>query len=473
MKQYVLSVDQSTQGTKALIFDSEGRMLARADLSHRQIVNEHGWVEHDPEEIWRNVLQAVRQVTEKAGVSKQDIAVLGISNQRETTVRWDRKTGKPFCNAIVWQCARGAAICDDLQKQGMEETVQRATGIRLSPYFPAAKLAWIFSNIPGIREKAKRGDVCAGTVDSWLIFRLTHGQRHQTDYSNASRTQLFHIHNLTWDPELLKIFQIDASCLPVVTDSDGDYGDTDFDGWLDKPIPIRGVLGDSHAALFGQGCLTPGMIKATYGTGSSIMMNVGETPVFSDAGVVTSLAWKIGGRVSYVLEGNIIYAGAVITWLKDDLKLITHAGETEDLANAANPLDTTYQLHPLTVFWRSGDGIGTIRLLRSLPDGRMIHLHTVLFNGVLDHTRIHMQVDNLTGQDVDIFYEIACAGIPEDRILPDRWDLPGLTVHLSADAPAPVVRRMDHRTVRVVYPSRIASPDSLHLHFQLDPEQKE
>ena len=342
MAAFVLSVDQSTQGTKALLFNEQGALLCRADKPHRQIVNNLGWVEHDPEEIYRNTLQVVRDVTEKAGIDKNEIAVLGISNQRETSVAWDRKTGKTLYNAIVWQCARGAAICEELEKQGYAEMVQQKTGIRLSPYFPAAKLGWIFRNVEGTAEKASRGDVAVGTIDSWLVYRLTAGKRHQTDCSNASRTQLFNISTLQWDEDLLRIFGIDSSCMPLVTDSDGDFGETDFEGWLDHPIPIRGVLGDSHGALFGQGCLQPGMIKATYGTGSSIMMNVGESPVFSDAGVVTSLAWKLGGKVNYVLEGNINYTGAVITWLKDDLKLIAGPEETEALARAASPGDTTY-----------------------------------------------------------------------------------------------------------------------------------
>ena len=342
MKKYVLSVDQSTQGTKALLFDSHGLLLCRADKPHRQIIDEHGWVEHDPEEIWQNTLDVIRGVVEKAGISQNDLAVLGISNQRETSVCWNSKTGKPVYNAIVWQCARGAAICEELDRQGYAGMIQEKTGIKLSPYFPAAKLAWIFRNVEGVREKAKAGEIAVGTIDSFLVYRLTKGQRHQTDYSNASRTQLFNIRELNWDEELLRLFGIDPACMPLVTDSDGDFGETDFDGWLDAPIPIRGVLGDSHGALFGQGCLKPGMIKATYGTGSSIMMNVGEVPVFSDAGVVTSLAWKIGGKVNYVLEGNINYSGAVITWLKDDLKLISSPGETETLARAANPADTAY-----------------------------------------------------------------------------------------------------------------------------------
>ena len=358
MKRYILSIDQSTQGTKALMFDSRGALLCRADKPHSQIIDDHGWVEHDPEEIWQNTLAVARAVTEKAGIDKEEIAALGLSNQRETSVCWDRRTGRPLYNAIVWQCARGAAICDTLEKQGYAELIREKSGIRLSPYFPAAKLGWIFQNVEEAAERANSGEIAVGTIDSFLVYRLTRGQRHQTDYSNASRTQLFNIHTLQWDDDLLRLFGIASACMPEVTDSDGDFGETDFDGWLDAPIPIRGVLGDSHGALLGQGCLTPGMIKATYGTGSSIMMNVGERPVFSDAGVVTSLAWKIGGKVNYVLEGNSNYTGAVITWLKDDLKLIDSPGETEARARAANPADGAYLVPAFSglgaPYWDSG-----------------------------------------------------------------------------------------------------------------------
>ncbi len=339
--KYILSIDQSTQGTKALLFDEKGALLCRTDLPHKQIINDKGWVEHDPEEIYANTLQVVKNLVDKAGINKNEICALGISNQRETSVCWDKKTGKPLYNAIVWQCSRGAYICDELAKQGHADKVHEKTGIKLSPYFPAAKLAWIFQNVDGIKERAKAGEIAVGTIDSWLVYKLTGGKNFQTDYSNASRTQLFNINTLQWDKELIELFGLDEKCMAQVTDSDGDFGLTDFDGWLDTSIPIRGVLGDSHGALFGQGCLSSGMIKATYGTGSSVMMNIGAKPVMNDS-VVTSLAWKIGGQVNYVLEGNINYAGAVITWLKDDLKLIEKPSETEPLARAANKSDRTY-----------------------------------------------------------------------------------------------------------------------------------
>ncbi len=342
MGKYVLGIDQSTQGTKALLFDEEGKLLCRSDLPHKQVVDERGWVEHDLEEIYHNTVQVVKDLVKKAGIDRSELAVLGISNQRETAACWEKETGKPVYNAIVWQCARGAAICDELERQGHARMIREHTGLQLSPYFSAAKLAWIFRNVDGVKEKAKAGKIACGTIDSFLVHRLTKGRNFQTDYSNASRTQLFDIRALKWDAQLLELFGIDASCMAQVTDSNGDYGETDFEGFLEKPIPIRGVLGDSHGALFGQGCLEKGMIKATYGTGSSIMMNIGETPVFTDLGVVTSLAWSMDGRVNYVLEGNINYTGAVITWLKDEVKLISSAAETEELARGAAENDRTY-----------------------------------------------------------------------------------------------------------------------------------
>lgn len=339
-KNYILSVDQSTQGTKALLFDGEGRLLMRKDKAHRQIISEEGWVSHDPEEIYRNTVEVLRQVILDSGIDGDRIAALGISNQRETSVAWDRRTGKPAGHAIVWQCSRAASICR--QMEGDRELVKRVTGMELSPYFPAAKFAWILRNRKEAGELLKKGNLCLGTVDAFLVYRLTGGAVFKTDYSNASRTQLMDLAAGAFDEELCGKFGIDFSCLPDIEDSDGYYGETDLDGSLKHPIPIRGVLGDSHAALFGQACLKKGMVKATYGTGSSIMMNVGEQPVFAKNGVVSSVGFKINHRMSYVLEGNLNYTGAVITWLKKDLGLIERDQETEKLAFEANPADETY-----------------------------------------------------------------------------------------------------------------------------------
>lgn len=341
-EKYIISIDQSTQGTKALLFDETGNIVKRTDKPHEQIINEKGWVSHDPEEIYCNTIEVVTRLVEETKVDKTKIVGVGISNQRETSLAWDRITGEPIGKAIVWQCARAVDICERIEKMGKAEEIRCKTGINLSPYFPASKIAWILENVEGAKEKAQEGTICHGTIDSYLVFKLTGGKSYKTDYSNASRTQLFNIFDLKWDDQICALFGIDPNNLAEVCDSNANYGETDFEGLLPKPIPIHGVLGDSHGSLFGQGCLKPGMMKATYGTGSSIAMNIGETPVLSTHGVVTSLAWSMSGKINYELEGNLNYTGAVITWLKDDLKLIQSPGETSTLAEEALSNDQVY-----------------------------------------------------------------------------------------------------------------------------------
>ena len=376
MAGYIIGIDQSTQGTKAMLFDGAGKLLLRTDKSHAQLIDERGWVEHDPDEIYANTIEVVRQLLEKSGIDRNEVKALGISNQRETAMAWNRKTGKPVYNAIVWQCARGAAICERLSKKGAAELVKEHTGLQLSPYFSAAKLAWIMENVDGTAELAKQADLCCGTMDSWLVYRLTGGKEFRTDYSNASRTQLFDVRNLCWDEEICGLFGIPTCCMAELTDSDGLFGETDFDGLLPHAIPIHGVLGDSHGALFGQGCLKRGMMKTTYGTGSSIMMNIGEKPIFSDLGVVTSLAWKVGGKVQYVLEGNINYTGAVITWLKDQMGLLANAGESETLARSANPADHTYLVPAFSglgaPYWRSDVSAALVGMSRTTTKAEVV-----------------------------------------------------------------------------------------------------
>ena len=357
MGKYVLSIDQSTQGTKALLFDEQGILLERSDLSHQQIVNNKGWVSHNPMEIYGNCIQVVKDLVEKSGIDKNDIQCLGVTNQRETSVVWSHVTGEPIADAIVWQCARATEICEEVEEKGMAELIRTRTGMNLSPYFPASKYAWLLRNIEGAKEQEKKEELRYGTIDSWVVYKLTGGKVHKTDYSNASRTQLFNIIDLKWDEEICEIFGLNSKYLPEVCDSNALYGETDFDGYLDKPIPIHGVMGDSHGALFGQGCLKAGMIKATYGTGSSIMMNIGEKPVLSKHGVVTSLAWGLDGKVNYVLEGNINYSGAVITWLQKDLTLIESHKETQALAEEAEQNDGLYLVPAFTglgaPYWNS------------------------------------------------------------------------------------------------------------------------
>ena len=348
MAKYILAVDQSTQGTKALLFDEQGALIKREDMPHRQIISEEGYVSHDPEEIYQNTLKVVRKLIETSGVPKNEIACLGISNQRETALVWDKKTRKPQALAIVWQCARSRDICKRIEEAVDPEVIRNKTGLILSPYFPASKFKWFLEHVDGLKERAENEELCFGTVDTWLVYRLTGGTSYKTDYSNASRTQLFNIRDLAWDQELCKIFGLKSRWLAEVSDSDSCFGMTDFEGLFDAPIPIHSVLGDSHGALFGQGCLKKGMTKATYGTGSSIMMNTGKEPVFSSHGLVTSLAWCMKGKVNYILEGNINYTGAVISWLKEKMNMISSPEETEQLARTADQNDKVYLIPAFT-----------------------------------------------------------------------------------------------------------------------------
>lgn len=346
MSKYILTVDQSTQGTKGLLFDERGLMVSHADRPHRQHINDRGWVEHDPTEILNNTVSVCGDALKKAGISSADVAAFGISNQRETSLIWDKASGRPLYNAIVWQCVRASEICARPEIAAQAGQIQRKTGIPLSPYFPAAKLCWLMENVPEAKRLAQKGRLACGTVDSWLLYNLT--GKHRTDYSNASRTQLFNIVELKWDEELCELFSVPVESLPEVCMSDSVFGASDIGGILDHPVPVCGVLGDSHAALFGQDCRRPGQIKITYGTGSSVMMNIGDKPRFSDRGLATSLAWGMNGKVEYVFEGNLNYTGAVISWLKNDVGLISTDVEATELAYAANPNDRTYFIPAFT-----------------------------------------------------------------------------------------------------------------------------
>ncbi|MDF2801017.1 MAG: glycerol kinase GlpK [Anaerocolumna sp.] len=355
LNKYLLGIDQSTQGTKALIFDQKGNVLGRSDILHEQIINDLGWVEHNPVQIYENTLQVVKEVVIKTGIDKNDIIGLGLTNQRETAVVWDKESGEPIYNAIVWQCARGANICNGLKDH--ENEIHNRTGLNLSPYFTAAKIAWILQNVTDAKQKSEAGKLAYGNMDSWLVYHLTGKKSFKTDYSNASRTELFNIRELKWDKDICNWFGINPTCLAEVCDSNALYGETDFEGFLKNPIPIHGVMGDSHGALYGQRCHHKGMVKTTYGTGSSIMMNIGHEPVFSNKGIVTSLAWGIDGVVEYVMEGNVNYTGAVISWLKDDLQILKYAAEAERYAYEANPSDKSYLVPAFTglsaPYWES------------------------------------------------------------------------------------------------------------------------
>lgn len=338
----MLSIDQSTQGTKVLLFKSNGQLYRRFSKNHRQLINDQGWVSHDLAEIWQNVLSLVSQAQQLVRENGDEIVGVGITNQRETAAAWSKKDGHPLAKAVVWQCARATQLCDQLVKQGVAATVQAKSGMPLSPYFTAAKFDWLLQNETAVQQANQQADLCLGTIDSWLIYQLTAGASFKTEPSNACRTQLLNLETQQWDPELCAIFNVPLASLPTVVDSNALFGLTDFDGELDHPVPIHGVLGDSQAALFGQHCLEFGDVKATYGTGSSIMMNIGATPIRSKNGLITSIAWRLNGQTNYVLEGNVNYSGAVVKWLQEDLDLIKDAAETGQLAMQANPKDHAY-----------------------------------------------------------------------------------------------------------------------------------
>lgn len=330
---YVLTIDQGTTGSTVLIVDHAGQVLSRAYSEFTQYYPKPGWVEHDATEIWEVTLRVSREAIARAGVSPGEIRAIGITNQRETTVVWDARTGEPVSRAIVWQCRRTAPLCDRMKQAGMEEMVRARTGLVIDAYFSATKLAWLLENVPGVRERAEAGDLRFGTIDSWLVWNLTGGKVHVTDYSNASRTMLFNIHNLEWDEELLRYFAIPVSLLPKVAASSAVYGVTD-PAVFGVEIPIGGMAGDQQAALFGQACFAPGAAKNTYGTGCFLLMNTGERPIASQHGLLTTIAWGLDGKVHYALEGAIFIAGAAVQWLRDEMKLIVSAAETEDLAQS-------------------------------------------------------------------------------------------------------------------------------------------
>ncbi|NOY85797.1 MAG: glycerol kinase GlpK [Deltaproteobacteria bacterium] len=330
---YLLAMDQGTTSSRAILFGLDGRILSVAQKEFKQHFPHDGWVEHDPEDIWRTQIDTTRDALQKARISPKDVAAIGITNQRETTLVWDRSTGEPLFRAIVWQDRRAAALTDRLKTEGLEPGVREKTGLVLDPYFSAGKLAWLLDNVRGLRERAAADEILFGTVDTWLMYRLSGGRIHATDVTNASRTLLFNIHTLQWDEELLDMFRIPAGVLPEVKPSAGRFGETD-PSLFGCEIPIAGVAGDQQAALFGQACFEPGMAKNTYGTGAFVVMNTGEKPVLGE-GVLTTLGWQIRGRkAQYAMEGSIFAAGAAVQWLRDGLGLLENASEVEDLARS-------------------------------------------------------------------------------------------------------------------------------------------
>lgn len=328
---YILSIDQSTSGTKAVLFTLDGRLVKRADMPHKQIINEKGWVSHDPQEIFSNTLEVCRRCISSAGVDAGEVIGIGISNQRETAVCWDKTTGKPVTDAIVWQCGRAAEIAERLTEHDAE--IRKRTGLSNSPYFSAPKWAWILENIPEARSLQKVGNLCCGTIDSWLVYCLTPDHKFLTDYSNASRTELLNLDTLSWDETMAGWFGISVSSLPELRYSDAGFGETNLGGLLPRNVPIAAVMGDSHCALYANGCNQPGMAKATFGTGTSVMMNAGTSrPDEIAPGLVESVAWAAGGKVFYALEGNINFSGALIKWLVNDAGLLKSSRESGELA---------------------------------------------------------------------------------------------------------------------------------------------
>jgi len=339
-KKYILALDQGTTSSRAILFDRFGSPVASARKEFTQIFPRPGWVEHDPEEIWSTQAGVAIEALARAGAVCDEVAAIGITNQRETTVVWNRITGKPVCNAIVWQDRRTADYCDRLSEEGMGDTITARTGLIIDAYFSATKVKWILDNIEGAGEMASRGELAFGTVDSWLLWNLTGGRLHQTDVSNASRTMLFNIHTLDWDSELLSLFDIPRSMLPEVRSSSEVYGMTS--GTFTSPLPVAGIAGDQQAALFGQMCVERGMVKNTYGTGCFMMMNTGTTPMVSEHRLLTTVAWRIGKEAVYALEGSIFIAGAVVQWLRDGLGIIRQSSDVEELASQADPADGVY-----------------------------------------------------------------------------------------------------------------------------------
>ena len=341
LAKYIMALDQGTTGSRAIIFNHSGSIVSTASKEFKQIYPKPGWVEHNPTEIWSSQIEVAKNALNKAGLKAVDIAAIGITNQRETTIVWDKKTGKPVYNAVVWQCRRTAPICDQLKKKGLAEIIQKKTGLVVDAYFSGTKVKWILDNVSGARGRAEKKELLFGTVDSWLIWNLTKGKTHVTDYTNASRTMLFNIHNLDWDEEILSELDIPWEMLPKVLPSSYIYGHTDKE-IFGAEIPISGDAGDQQAALFGQVCYEPGMAKNTYGTGCFILMNIGEKIVPPKNGLLTTIAWGVNGKVEYALEGSIFIGGAVVQWLRDEIGLIKSSDEIEKYARKVKDTHGVY-----------------------------------------------------------------------------------------------------------------------------------
>lgn len=347
MKQYIMALDAGTTSSRCILFDKKGQILSISQKELTQYFPEEGWVEQDAEEIWSTQLETAREAMAKLGAAAEDIAAIGIANQRETAIVWDKKSGKPISPAIVWQCRRTAAYCDELKKKDFTKVIREKTGLPIDAYFSGTKIRWILKNVEGAEERAKRGELLFGTVETWLIWKLTGGKVHVTDYSNASRTMLFHIRELCWDRDILRELEIPESMLPKAVPSGGIYGMTKEE-WFGGEIPIAGAMGDQQAALFGQACFEQGEVKNTYGTGCFLLMNTGESPVFSSNGLITTIAWGFDHKVIYALEGSVFMGGAVVQWLRDGIRMISAAEESERYAEEAKEGSGCYMVPAFT-----------------------------------------------------------------------------------------------------------------------------
>ncbi len=390
MPKFIMALDSGTTSNRCILFNHAGEICAVAQKEFTQIFPKPGWVEHDADEIFETQLAVARQALASIGASAADIAAIGITNQRETTILWDKRTGQPICNAIVWQCRRTTEICQQLQSEGLTEPIREKTGLVIDPYFSGTKIHWILKNVPGARELAESGNLLFGTVETWLIWKLTGGRVHVTDYSNASRTMLFNIHTLRWDEDILRRLEIPRGMLPTPMPSSCCYGLTEPQ-FFGAPIPIAGAAGDQQAALFGQACFREGDSKCTYGTGAFLLMNTGETPIFSKNGLVTTIAWGLDGRVHYALEGSIFVAGAAIQWLRDELHLIDSAADSEYLAKRVPDTGGCYVVPAFTglgaPYWDAyarGAIVGLTRgvnqnhIIRATLDSITYEIHDVL-----------------------------------------------------------------------------------------------
>ena len=346
-KKYILALDQGTTSSRAIVFDHEGQIRSVAQKEFPQYFPQPGWVEHNPNEIWGSEASVIAEAISTIDITGLDIAAIGITNQRETTIVWDIDTDEPIYNAIVWQDRRTAEFCDQLKADGLTETIRQKTGLIIDAYFSGTKIKWILDHVPGARKRAEEGKLRFGTVDSWLVWRLTRGETHVTDVTNASRTMLFNIHELKWDEELLKLLNIPLSMMPEVKSNSEIYGHTKTTIFAHK-VPIAGIAGDQQAALFGQMCLDPGSIKNTYGTGCFVMLNTGEKPIVSKNNLLTTIAWQIGNKVNYALEGSIYVGGSVVQWLRDGLGIINHSSDVESLAQSVSDSGGVYFVPALT-----------------------------------------------------------------------------------------------------------------------------